>query len=184
MQPTKQPSPVGQGPGNLRDAEAIQRAILFDREMVDAHLRADRTKRRPLARRWRISQILCGYLKPWHTQRMIYDDLLESGADDDRVLAIAENHVFYVRRRIAERRELPTPAAALRIVAKEVGEATVAQIIADQDPTPTNRLRAEAETRDAMRAKETFLMSLYHQATHACATALGRVARDSGVRTW
>jgi hypothetical protein len=178
MHSAKQPTPVGQ------DSEDVRRGVLFDREMVDAHLRADRSKKQQLEARWRLSQIFAGESKPWATQRKIYDDLLVSGADEERVLAIAENHVFYVKRRIAERRELPTPAAALRIVLTEVGEATVAQLIADQDPTPTNRARADAETRDAMRAKETLILSWYHQAQHACATALSRVVRDSGERTW
>lgn len=184
MHPTSQPSAVGPRSESLRESE--ERREAFDREMVDAHLRADRSKKRQLQRRWRISQILAGDLKPWYTQQQIYDDLLASGADHDRVLAIAENHVLYVKRQIAKRTELPSPATALRLVVKEVGEALSAQIACDQNPTPENRQRAELETRDAMRVKETYIMALYHRVEHAC-QALGSMARGgngNGQRTW
>lgn len=154
----------------------------FDQRMIDAHRRAFASKRRPLTRRHRLADMFRESPRYviGRSQRAAFDALIEAGADDDLVLAIADQYVAYVRARIAERNQPACVKQALRNVFKESGEAAVAQLVLEQEPTAINRERAERETLDAIRAKEHYLVLLYHRAGDSVRTFCRNIAHAGG----
>jgi hypothetical protein len=144
----------------------------FRRRMIEAHRLAYATKRRSLGHsRYLIADMLRESPRfiTGDLERRTLDALFEAGCSDDSLRAIAEEYRLYIERRIAAReRAIACRREALRTVLKEQGEAAVAQLVADQDPTPVNRERAERETRDVIRAAERYVMSIAHHARTLC----------------
>lgn len=181
MQTANASVPVAQGSADVRRAEE------FDTRLVAAHRKAYHARKRNLALslRYLIADMFreSPRFVLGRSQRKAFDALFDAGVPDEKIMAIAEEYPLYVARRISERSAPQCRREALRAVMKEAGEAAVAQLVADQDPTPINRERAEQETRDVIRANKTYLMTLAHDVANG-ARAVCRGVMHAGERNW
>ena len=166
-------------------ASPFLRAEQFRQRMIEAHRLAFASRKRPLIGRHRLAEMFRE--SPRYvigdSQRAAIDSLFQAEADDDLIRAIGHQYDNYIEARIAERNARQCVRQAFRKVVKETGEATEAQLIAEQEPTPANRLRAEKEVREAKHAYRAYLNALWHDALDYAAGACRRIAQ-SGERVW
>lgn len=160
----------------------------FDLRMIEVHRAAMDSRKRPLVGRHRIAHMFRE--SPTYvigrSQRAAIDSLIDAGCDDDKLRAIGHVYDDYIEARIAERngRDNLCSRQAFRRAVKEAGEATVAQLVCEQEPTVANRLRAEKEVREAKHAYGHYLSTLWHDALEHASSAVRRAVAGIGDRRW